>query len=95
VNAQPHRPLHLIVTALSWHAQPVTLTMVKHPTRALPKSAVKLSPSVWYMAKTGTSEAQVLTRYLDWAYYAPAKQWNPNACIQPRIELIPTTKENP
>jgi len=88
MTAQPLRPQVISVRLCSWQRPDVLQTMRKHPTRALPKSAVKLSDSVWYMPKTGATDAQVFTRYLDWPYFLYAREWNANATIQPRIELI-------
>jgi|SoimicmetaTmtLMB_FD_contig_71_406562_length_417_multi_2_in_0_out_0_2 hypothetical protein len=80
---------HVIKVLASSHKQPdQTLTMRKHVTRALPKSAVKLSPTVWYMARTPLTFAQVFTRHDDWAYFMPAETWNANGMIQPWIEVL-------
>jgi hypothetical protein len=80
---------HVIKVLASSHKQPDrTLTMRKHVVRALPKSAVKLSPTVWYMARTPLTFAQVFTRHDDWAYFLPAEEWNANGCIQPWIEVL-------
>jgi len=85
---EPRRPQVISVRCCAWQQPDILQTMRKHPTRALPKTAVKLSDSVWYMPKKEGIEAQVFTRYLDWPYYIHAKDWNAYGAIQPRIELI-------
>jgi hypothetical protein len=87
---EPRRP-HVIGVRLHSKGRPSEpMTMAKHVTRAVPKSAVSLSPTVWYMAKgSGTAPyAQVFTRHLDWAYFLPADRWNANGMIEPRIEVL-------
>ena len=79
---------HVIKVLVSSYRRPEQpMTMRKHINRALPKSAVKLSPTVWYMARTPLTFAQVFTIHDDWAYFMPAEEWNANGCIQPRIEV--------
>jgi len=79
---------HVIKVLVSSYRRPEQpMTMRKHIIRALPKSAVKLSPTVWYMARTPLTFAQVFTIHDDWAYFLPAEEWNANGCIQPRIEV--------
>jgi len=88
---QPHRP-HVIGVRLHSKGKAYEpMTMAKHVTRAIPKSAEKLADTVWYMAKgSGTAPyAQVFTMYLGWAYFLPASRWNPTGCIEPRIEVLP------
>lgn len=90
MNPQPYRPHVVVVNVSSKGRTPESRTMAKHVTRAIPKSAEKLSPTVWYMAKgSGTAPyAQVFTRHLDWAYFMPAERWNANNLIQPTIEVL-------
>ena len=79
---------HVIKVLVSSYRRPEQpMTMRKHIIRALPKSAVKLSPTVWYMARTPLTFAQIFTIHDDWAYFLPAEEWNANGCIQPRIEV--------
>jgi hypothetical protein len=62
--------------------------MRKQPSRALPRSAVKLSPTVWYMPKTGATDAQVFTMHLDWPYFLFAREWNASGCIKPQATVL-------
>ena len=68
------------------------MTMAKHTVKGIPRSAVKLSDTVWYMPKTAGglhgNNAQVFTTYLGWAYWLPASRWDANGCIEPRIEVL-------
>jgi hypothetical protein len=54
----------------------------------MPKTAVKLADNVWYMPKGPNNEAQSIVKYDDWAYYVFAKEWNANACINPKVEIL-------
>jgi hypothetical protein len=89
---QPHRPHVIAVMMHSKGRPPEPMTMAKHPSRKMPRTAVELSATVWYMPKTNGldhgNNASVYTQHLGWTYYLPAKRWNASQMIEPRIEVL-------
>jgi len=63
--------------------------LFRHPTRKMPKSAVRLSDTVWFLAKGANNDAQSLTMSEGWPYWVPAKIWNASHCCAPKLRVLP------